>query len=181
MGPPHTTLPCVFIAAMLGAAGCLIPSFDHMSGGARDADVPPPPKVDAATNDDAGGRAPIGSADASGEASPDAPPSLFACGVDTKLRCKLGVEVCCGLTLDDECRTPESTNDCEGIAHCGDKADCKGAGEQCCYNKDARVASCKTSCSTGNGDELVVCDKQKPTCPGNASCFGNWFGVPYCF
>jgi hypothetical protein len=174
---PRASLSCIFAAA--GVAGCF-PSFDHMSGGAPDAATESSgtqPTTPDASNDGDGG-APPSTPEAGVEASVNAPPALFSCGFDAETRCKLGVEVCCGLLLGFECRMPGHTNDCDGIAHCGDKADCKGAGEQCCYDKQSNVGSCKTSCSSG---DLIVCDKQKPTCPGSMSCFGNWYGLPYCF
>jgi hypothetical protein len=176
------------IACMLSAAlavgGCMFPSFDGMGGSGdpeakanRSGTVPGDPGADASTTATPEASTTTTADAATPDSGASAPAKNFACG--SSLRCALGSEVCCGHTIDTECRSATaSANDCDGVTHCGDTRDCAGTGEQCCYNTNTKLGTCRTGC-TGSSD-LIVCEPGNATCPGSKKCNGRYFGLAYC-
>lgn len=168
------TLAAAGALALVSTGACLIPSFDDLQGAGSSGAHSGGASADASSTDAGEARA--------NDAAPDSTRATFSCGVDGN-RCTVGVHVCCGMNLDPHpaCRPIAERGACAATLSCGDNADCPN-GLVCCYRDGFGMtpseAKCETSCS-GVGLKLI-CDPQKPSCPGTQTCAPDTWGYPSC-
>lgn len=146
---------------------CIFPSFDGFQGNEQ--------RREAGTDDEDGDAARDGSRS---EASIG---ETYACD-NVGLRCKKGLEFCCGQLLAESiCKTPPiGLIDCSEVLTCGDRTDCIGS-DVCCFDTISKQGRCTPTCTAV--EQRVVCDiKKTPTsCPAPQSCTGLWEQtVPFC-